>query len=470
MFVSIRTKLIILLVLANTLMISVMLVLNAASFNRGFSDYVIERETRRLKPLLENIAQQYEQQGNWNWLRWDSPVWHQTLRQSVDPQALKEIGRGHISKPIRGFFERLTIKDAKTDKIILGRKNQKRELIWIEIKGVDDETDIAYLGFEPNSRLDAEFDEIFSDRLTKQLVFIGIIGLFIAAMLAVPFASWLVKPIRRLNKAMGKMTSGELDVSVPVDRKDELGTLANDFNRLAKVLRQNQQDRQTWVSDIAHELRTPVAVLIADIEAAQDGIRKVDDAWLKSLHIHSFRLTQLVNDLHQLSQSDAGTLNYRFEPLDLVDLVDDSLAHCSASFSQANLLCNWQMPEDRVWIRGDATRLSQLLSNLAQNSLRYTDCSESAPGSLKVSLKVTPFDVELIWEDSSPGVGEKDLALLFDRLYRVDESRSRDSGGSGLGLAIVKNIVEAHEATIGAHHSEFKGLKIIVQFTRLKEE
>ncbi|MDO7646029.1 MAG: ATP-binding protein, partial [Reinekea forsetii] len=224
------------------------------------------------------------------------------------------------------------------------------------------------------------------------------------------------------------------------------------------------QDRQQWVSDIAHELRTPVAVLMADIEAAQDGVRQIDAAWLTTLHAHSERLNRLINDLHQLSQSDSGTLNYRFEVIDLAELMVETISQYQTNFEQAHIELDWQVPDQPIWVHGDDKRLVQLLTNLLQNTLRYTDGTPDQPGQLRVRLVSVAGQSELSWEDSSPGVGPEDLGKLFDRLYRVDASRSRASGGSGLGLAIVKNIIEAHAASIEATSGRLGGLRLVIRF------
>jgi two-component system sensor histidine kinase BaeS len=262
------------------------------------------------------------------------------------------------------------------------------------------------------------------------------------------------------------MTQGDLTVSVDDSRNDELGQLAADFNKLAQVLEQNQRDRQQWVSDISHELRTPVAVLMGDIEAAQDGVRPVNEQWLKNMKAHTERLTRLVGDLHQLSQSDSGTLSYQFKPVNLTELLSLALIQFDKSCSDGHIEAHLDAPTDPVFIVGDDARLNQLFSNLAQNTLRYTDGDATHKGSLKIEVTEMKEHIRVIWEDSSPGVGLNELNKLFDRLYRVEESRSRESGGSGLGLAIVKNIVEAHHGSIIAAQSELGGVKIIVTFRK----
>jgi two-component system sensor histidine kinase BaeS len=365
---------------------------------------------------------------------------------------------------LRGYLDRIVIRDAKSDKVVFGRKRNLDKTIWLPVRSSRDAKPVAFFGFEPSSRLDSQFDRVFAKQQQQQLLTIGLFGVLVAAALAIPFSGWLVRPIQQLTQAVRTMTQGDLTVSVKADRNDELGQLGRDFNHLAEVLMKNSQDRQQWVSDIAHELRTPIAVFMADIEAAQDGVRTVDEAWLAMMHQHVSRLTRLVNDLHQLSQSDSGTLSYRFEELNLVDVINNAVQQFKQSCQDCYIDAHWQAPVEPVLMLADDSRLNQLFSNLAQNTLRYTDGDPGRHGHLRIRIESRGNEVDVIWEDSSPGVGDGDLSKLFDRLYRVDESRSRESGGSGLGLAIVKNIIEAHQGSIRAQHSDLGGLKVIVTF------
>jgi two-component system sensor histidine kinase BaeS len=177
-----------------------------------------------------------------------------------------------------------------------------------------------------------------------------------------------------------------------------------------------------------------------------------------------------VADLHQLSQSDAGTLSYQFRPVNLSNLLTSAVSQFEKSCIDCHLDVQFDPPETNITINADDARLNQLFSNLAQNTLRYTDGSAEQKGFLSIQVQDGSDHVRVVWEDSSPGVGMGDLNKLFDRLYRVEESRSRESGGSGLGLAIAKNIVEAHHGKIVAQQSHLGGLKIIVTLPKERSE
>jgi len=215
--------------------------------------------------------------------------------------------------------------------------------------------------------------------------------------------------------------------------------------------------RRQWISDIAHELRTPLSILSGEVEALQDGVREVNPDALESLRSEARHLSKIVNDLHELSLADAGVLSIKKEPLDVVPVLNETLRHFRSRFEENQIKVENRMGNDpSSTVIGDADRLQQLFSNVLENTLRYAD----SPGSLKIWQDRTANHLELFFEDSGPGVPEEALARLFDRLYRVDKSRSRSQGGSGLGLSICKSIVTALGGEIRAVNAASGGLRI----------
>jgi two-component system sensor histidine kinase BaeS len=224
-------------------------------------------------------------------------------------------------------------------------------------------------------------------------------------------------------------------------------------------LKKNDQARRRWIADISHELRTPLAVLRGEIEAMQDGIQPLCPSGMRSLHMEVMMLSKVVEDLYELSMSDVGALNYRKERVDLVDVVSQALTGYTEEFRRKDITVESKLAtQPPAYVFADEARLGQLFSNLLQNSLRYTD----AGGRLHVSSERRNGKVMIDLQDTEPGVPREALPHLFERLYRVEESRSRESGGAGLGLAICKNIVDAHDGTIEVRPSSVGGLWIRV--------
>ncbi|MEC9305941.1 MAG: ATP-binding protein, partial [Pseudomonadota bacterium] len=235
-----------------------------------------------------------------------------------------------------------------------------------------------------------------------------------------------------------------------------------DFNVLAATLEASRDARARWVSDTAHELRTPLAVLRGEIEAMQDGIRPLDQENLASLAQEVAQLERLVTDLRLLSQSDAGALDIQLAPMNLSECLSGRLADADRWLEESGLALTTQISPE-VMIRGDAQRLRQLWSNLLDNSCAYTQ----PPGELQVTLRSEHSHAVVTWQDSAPGVPESELTRLTERLYRVEGSRNRASGGSGLGLSIASALVSAHGGTLKASASPLGGLKWTLRFPLL---
>lgn len=281
--------------------------------------------------------------------------------------------------------------------------------------------------------------------------------LFLAAILAYPLSRRLVKPVRVFQEATRRLAAGDFGARVPTRGDDEISRLGRDINHLAAALQQTEEARRRWVADISHELRTPIALLRAELEALQDGVRPLRPEAMDALHSDVLRLGRLVDDLYELTTTDIGALAYRLEEIDVREVLSADIDAFRHPFAESGLALTLEdsLP-GTVLLQADAQRLSQLFRNLLRNSLQYTD----AGGELTVGISQNGGTLCLDFQDTAPAVPPESLPRLFERLYRVDASRSRHTGGAGLGLAIVKNIVEAHGGTIRAAQSPSGGLWI----------
>jgi two-component system sensor histidine kinase BaeS len=294
------------------------------------------------------------------------------------------------------------------------------------------------------------------------VIALGIIVL--AALLAFPAAAALTRPVRALQQTARRLACGDYEARAPAATQDELGRLAQDLNALAETLGRNEQARRRWVADIAHELRTPLALLQAEIEAMQDGIRHADPPGLSALLDDLLRLRRLVDDLNELTLTEPGVLAYQRQRVDLDSLLEDVVEGFRSRCADKDLDLRLQVEGAGPWqLEGDPDRLAQLLRNLLENSCRYTD-----PGhSVHVGLERAGPALMITVDDGPPAVDDHALPHLFDRLYRADASRSRGTGGAGLGLAIARNIVEAHAGSIRAVLSQLGGLRVRISLPAL---
>jgi two-component system sensor histidine kinase BaeS len=238
---------------------------------------------------------------------------------------------------------------------------------------------------------------------------------------------------------------------------DELADLSRDINAMAASLQGLENSRRRWIAELSHEMRTPLAVLRGEVECLIDGVRPLAMPAIASLQAEVMRLTRLVEDFHQLALSDLRALPCSFAPLDASALLRDVAARVAPRAQAAGLQLQCDLPGEPCPVKWDGQRIEQLLVNLLENSLRYTN----RPGRLRLALGGRgPLSITL--DDSAPGVAAADLPRLFEPLFRADASRSRQSGGSGLGLAICQAIARSHGGRIVAGPSALGGLRVEV--------
>lgn len=247
----------------------------------------------------------------------------------------------------------------------------------------------------------------------------------------------LIRPLRKLTNA-ARDTSGR-HIQIPITTRDEIGYLAAALNELSERRERTDEQRRVMVSDIAHELRTPLSNIRGWLDAAQDGLADPDSSLVASLQVEAGLLQHIIDDLQVLAAADAGSLRLNFRKLNLRELAEQSLdAHQTAA--QAGRVALTGYFTDDLTIEGDPVRLRQVLGNLLSNAIRHTPPN----GSVIVSGYRVEGGVELHVADTGSGIQPEDLPRIFDRFWRAEQSRSRNTGGSGLGLSIVRHLVQAH--------------------------
>jgi two-component system sensor histidine kinase BaeS len=306
-------------------------------------------------------------------------------------------------------------------------------------------------------------DLAFLARQYQGMLFTAVALLVLAVLGAVWVGQRWLRPLRETQQAAGRLAQGELTVRLHPRGNDEFTDLALDINAMAASLQQLEASRRRWLAELSHEMRTPLAVLRGEVEALIDGVRPLNAQAMHSLQEEVARVTRLMEDFHQLALSDLRALPCNFRPTDPLALVQQTVARFAPRAQAAGLQLDGPtglpaaaMPRTVQW---DPERIQQLLDNLMENSLRYTD----APGRMAVLLAVDAAGrLELSVQDSAPGVPTQELARVFEPLYRADPSRSRRSGGSGLGLAICSAIARSHGGQVQAQASPWGGLRVVV--------
>jgi len=242
------------------------------------------------------------------------------------------------------------------------------------------------------------------------------------------------------------MQQGDLTQRVEVRSHDEIGQLAQAFNAMADGLAQTEQLRRTMVADVAHELRTPLTNLRGYLETLRDGVAEPRRETIESLHEESVLLSHLVDDLQELSLSEAGGLTLRREPSDVGGLLRAAAAAVQSRALERGIQVELASLPELPLVDVDPQRVGQVLRNLLANALTYT----AAGGRVRLTAAERNADlVNIEVSDTGCGIDPKHLPNVFERFYRADPSRARATGGAGIGLALVKQLVTAHGGTVG---------------------
>lgn len=315
---------------------------------------------------------------------------------------------------------------------------------------------VGYLGVARSQRPSDAMAYAFLAQLQRSLWLIGAVAVLLSVLAAILLARHFRRPIGDLARGAATLAAGDYGVRLPASRSDELGALARQFNALAERLGQAETARRQWVADTSHELRTPLAVLRAQLDAVQDGVRQATPETIDSMGRQVLALTKLIDELYALARADVGELACRREPLDLWALALREAEQFSARFAAARLTLETGAPPGRSTVLADPDRMRQVLANLFENSLRYT----AADGALRISAREDAQRLHIVLDDSHPGVPDDALARLGERFYRVDASRSRAHGGAGLGLALCRRLLEAQGGSLAFDHSPLGGLRV----------
>jgi signal transduction histidine kinase len=406
---------------------------------REFNRFVLLNYQRE---IVNRVVDYYETRGSWDGLVGEVPPtrWHRGNRTAPDLFTLLDAagrvllaGRQYeIGKQLaRPEMERAV--PIQVDGQIVG---------WI----LFGQTPIQVRDLPGSPELD------FLDRMQQALIWGALGATVVALLIGIFLARTISRPVRELTGATKRVAGGELGVQVPVRTEDELGELANSFNQMSADLAQSTQVRRQMTADVAHDLRTPLSVILGYTEALSDdklqGTAQVYDV----MHSEAQHLSHLIDDLRFLSLAYAGELPLERREVAPSVLLNRTAASHRAAADQKQIDLQVQVAPDLPDLNVDPERMAQVLGNLAGNALRHTP----AGGSVTLSAKRGTEGVLLEVQDTGSGIDAVDLPYIFHRFYRGDQSRQHN-GESGLGLAIAKSIVEAHGGSLTAESTPGAG-------------
>ncbi|WP_303063807.1 sensor histidine kinase [Acidaminococcus massiliensis] len=302
-------------------------------------------------------------------------------------------------------------------------------------------------------------ERTFVESYHKSLWWIGFLFAGMGLVVSYFLSGNITRPLRQLSQAAEKIRQGHLKQEVPVETQDEVGQLAAVFNQMSAELAANESNRQEFLANIAHELKTPLAVLQGHLESMLDGVEEPEPEKLFSMQEEVMRLTRLVGDLRDLSLAQVHQLELHLQPVDLGEKAERAAELLEPLLEEKRLHFVKNMAPSLPVRQLDPDRVNQILYNLITNAIRYTH-----PGTA-ILLQTEPAGkrVRLTIADEGPGIAPEDLDHIFEQFYRGDKSRNRASGGSGIGLSLAKSFVEAQGGTITARNRKEGGAEFVVE-------
>ncbi|KAA3656945.1 MAG: HAMP domain-containing protein [Chloroflexi bacterium] len=405
------------------------------------NEYVTLQDERLQKSVEDRLSSYYAATGSWQGV--DDTL--ARLQQNVEmPFVLADVNRNVIlpgmgfdtKRPLPGhMFDDGT--PIEVDGEVVGK------LIFPRSQEFQTQRD-------PNKRVGGNArpnifnpEVMFLQRINRAVLWAA--GGATAVSLAIGFflARTLTKPIHELKQATQAVAQGNLGQQVEIHSQDELGNLAESFNQMSTDLLTAQNQRRQLTADIAHDLRTPLSLILGHSEALSDGVLPATPETLDIIHDEAMRLNRLIDDLRTLSLAEAGKLRMMMRPIHSEELVErTAIAYLPAA--QEKQIAVEKEIQAAPEVLADPDRISQVLDNLMDNAIRHTPQG----GKISIRTQSNANDVQLSVQDSGVGIAAVDLPHVFSRFYRADKSRHRHDGGSGLGLAIARSIVEQHNGRI----------------------
>jgi signal transduction histidine kinase len=442
---SLSLKLILAFLFVSLAGIAVIAFVAARSTSQAFGQFVLNQYQEE---LTQRLVDHYEINGTWEGI--------ESSFQQVGP-----FKPGGQPSPMRGF--RPLLLASSTGEIVLpapeGREpGQISQLDLERSTPIEVEGEVVgYLVLQPGPFREDRPEAAFINQFYRVLIISTSIAVAIALVLGILLARTMTRPLRELTKATEAVAAGDLDQTVPVRSRDELGQLAASFNQMNARLAEVQNSRRQLTADVAHELRTPISVILAHVDGMLDGVVEVDTESVAILQDEAQRLNRIIDDLRLLTLAETHELELERRPTEVEPVLRQAANAHRAEAKLKGIQIILAVPDGLPLASIDPDRILQVLGNLIANALYFTPQG----GEIQLKATNTPTGILIGVEDDGPGIPPEDLPHVFDRFYKGDKSRTRSKGeGTGLGLAIAKSIVEGHGGRIWAEGQPGQGATI----------
>ncbi|MEN6410484.1 MAG: ATP-binding protein [Anaerolineaceae bacterium] len=453
-----RVRLLITYLLVVLVAVGSLVLMVRSSVNTEVQTFMFRGGMTGLTGLVDSLEEYYQTNGSW---------------QGVDSllSTVHGMGPGMGMGQGMGGMMNQSLKVANADGVVVAANRddtaignalteQERQNV-IELQDTKGKT-VGYLWSANGLTLQRGVETPLVSRLNRSAWAAALAAGVVALVVSLLLATQIIRPVQALTNAAHRMATGDLSTRVTVKGEDEVAQLGSAFNHMAESLQRAETSRKAMTTDIAHELRTPLAVQRAQLEALQDGIDSLTPENLQPVLDQNRLLVRLVEDLRLLALADAGELRLSPEPTDFAALAarmaERFRVQADANGIALSLSGEGCLSGRTVML--DSERVEQIISNLLANALRYTP----EGGKVTLNMHCEGSMVELAVTDSGPGIPEDALPHLFERFYRADRSRSRKDGGTGLGLAIARQLTEAHGGSLTAENAPEGGARFRLRF------
>ena len=460
---SISTKLIIAFLSIGVISVAVIFITARWNTRQEFIRFLSDQSQ---STIVTSLIDYYEVNGSWDGVEF---FFVQSNNRPNSGMGMGQ-GQGQGQGPRMEMMQPFTLVDKNGivimshGRFVIGEKIPKEELelgIPIiengQVIGIFIPSSVPFQG----SQRELEFIE-----RTNLILFYGaLIGAVIALFLGIFLSRTITRPIRELTKATHAISEGDLSQQVKVRTKDELGELATAFNKMSAELSRSVNSRKQMTADIAHELRTPLSLILGHAEAVHDGVLPPTKENFEIIREEATRLEHLVNDLRTLSLADAGELSITLQTIEPERFLQEVASLYQIQTRKKNIKLELDIASPLPTLEVDPGRITQVLTNILDNATRHTP----EGGIIRISAMKIGENIEITIQDTGPGLPAEEVERIFERFYRADTSRQRDGaqqGGSGLGLAIAKSIVQAHDGQLSVESEPGKGLKVIISLPR----
>ena len=459
-------------VLIGTVLLSVVVMggLSAWQLHSGFERYLQQQDLKRLEDFAQFVSQQADAAGGLDAVAGNQQAVLRLMDGFAEHLGIRPrenvLDRTPTQRPLgiaASPFQGLALPDGFAERISVVRADD-RYLFGLELIGGSQSMAARPIRFRgevvafariftfQNSGAE-DLDMVFLNTQYASIASAALLLMVLATAIAWALAQRDVRALKRAQSAAQQIGSGKFVGQLESSRGDEIGDLLRMINGMANSLSADDSRRKRWIADISHELRTPSAVLRGEIDALIDHVRPLEPNAMVSLREEVVRLTHLIDDLHLVALSELSTFPCERRECDAVALLQNMVTSYQLRAKKLGIAIEFAPQHGSVPVQWDARRIEQLLRNLLENSLRYTD----APGRIVLTLDASQSPIRITVADTAPGVSEAEAQQIFLPLHRTESARARNTEGSGLGLAICHIIVQAHGGTIQATPSELGG-------------